>query len=73
MTLPALDVRDLMGHPGTSRVAAMTGTVEGLKTEVASVPDDAPVQGELLLESIVEGILVSGRVAGTGTCRACGA
>jgi uncharacterized protein len=65
MTLPALDVRDLMGHPGTSRVAAMKGTVQGLKTEVASVPDDAPVQGDLLLESIVEGILVSGRIAGT--------
>ena len=65
MTLPAIDVRDLMGHPGASRVATILGTIEGLSTQVAAVPEDAPVEGDVLLESIVEGILVSGRLVGT--------
>ncbi len=53
------------GPPGDVPGRRHDRHLEGLKTEVASVPDDAPVQGELLLESIVEGILVSGRIAGT--------
>ena len=65
MTIPAVDVRDLLGHPGTSRRESLRGTLEDLGTEVASVPADRPIDGELLLESIVEGILVSARLAGT--------
>lgn len=65
MSLSTLDVRDLVGHPGVSREATILGTLQGLGTEVAAVPEDAPVRGDVLLESIVEGILVSGRLVGT--------
>jgi len=69
MSLAAIDVRDLVGHPGASREETIRGTVEDLATELARVPEDVPIQGELLLESVVEGILVSGRVRGTWTMR----
>jgi uncharacterized protein len=69
MALAAIDVRDLVGHPGASREEALQGTVEGLETELAAVPADAPVRAELLLESVVEGILVSGRLEGTFSLR----
>jgi uncharacterized protein len=65
MTLAAIDVRDLIGHPGASREATISGTLEGLGTELARVPEDAPIEADLLLESVVEGILVSGRLSGT--------
>lgn len=65
MTIAAIDVRDLVGRPGASRVASIHGTMEGLGTELASVPEDAPVAGELLLESVLEGILASGSLTGT--------
>ena len=64
MTLAPIDVRDLVGQPGASKDVTVRGTLEGLGTEVASLRDDAPVSGDLLLESVVEGILVSGRVNG---------
>jgi DUF177 domain-containing protein len=65
MTLPPIDVTDLMGRPGASRIHALHGTLEGLGTEVAVVPEDAPIEGDLLLESVVEGVLVTGRLSGT--------
>lgn len=65
MSLAPIDVRELLGQPGASDRVTLDGTIEGLGTEVASVPDDAPVHAELLLESVVEGILVSGRIQGT--------
>jgi uncharacterized protein len=64
VTLAAIDVRDLVGQPGTSKDVTIRGTLDGLGTEVASLREDAPVVGDLLLESVVEGILVSGRVSG---------
>lgn len=64
MTVEAIDVRDLAGHPGASRACAVDGTLEGLGTELVRVPQDRPIHAELLLESVVEGILVSGRVRG---------
>jgi uncharacterized protein len=65
VSLPLIDVTELMGHPGTSRSEVLRGTLEGLGTEVAVVPDDAPIEGDLLLESVLEGILVTGRLTGT--------
>ena len=64
MTIAAVDVRDLVGHPGAFRREALQGTLEDLGTEVASLPDDRPVRADLLLESIVERILVTGRLHG---------
>jgi uncharacterized protein len=63
--IEAIDVRDLLGQPGTSREVHVQGTLEDLGTELAGVPADRPLEADLLLESIVEGILVSGRVRAT--------
>ena len=65
MTVATIDVRDLVGKPGASRETPISGTLDGLGSELARVPDDAPIEGDLLLESVVEGILVSGRLGGT--------
>jgi uncharacterized protein len=65
MSLTTIDVGGLVGRPGASREETLRGTLQGLRTELAALPDDAPIRGELLLESVVEGILVSGRVTGT--------
>ena len=67
--LGSVDVRDLTGQPGSSREEPLVGTLEGLATELARMPDDATVRADLLLESVVEGILVSGHVAGRWTLR----
>jgi uncharacterized protein len=57
-----VDIRDLLGRPGSSREVHLAERVEGLATELAEVP--APVRVDVLLESVVEGILVSGPVSG---------
>jgi DUF177 domain-containing protein len=69
MTLAAIDIRDLTGRPGASREETIVGTIDALATELVSVPVDAPVEAALLLESIVEGVLVTGRLAGTWRLR----
>jgi uncharacterized protein len=60
----SIDVRDLVGRPGASKVEQVAGTLETLETELASLARDAPIRGELVLESIVEGIVASGRLEG---------
>ena len=65
MSIPSIDVRELLGHPGTQRQEALRGTLEGFGTEVARIPEDRPVEGDFLLESIVEGILVTGSLSGS--------
>jgi uncharacterized protein len=69
MALAPIDVHELLGRPGASRRHDVIGTIEGLSTELVAVPDDAPLGGSLLLESVVEGILVSGSIAGTWRLR----
>lgn len=64
MTIEPIDVRDLLGHPGLHRVVRVRGSIDGPATEVAALREDEPVQGDLLLESVAEGILVSGRLSG---------
>jgi uncharacterized protein len=59
-----VDVRDLVGRPGSHRTVHLVQPIAGLQTELASVPVDRPVEAELLLESVVEGVLASGPVAG---------
>jgi uncharacterized protein len=59
-----IDVRDLIRHPGSSRVVHVDEPVEGFRMALAEVPAGAPLRGELLLESVVEGILVSGPISG---------
>jgi DUF177 domain-containing protein len=62
--IDAIDVRDLLGQPGSAREAHVRGTLEDIGTEVAAIPADAPLEADLLLESVVEGILVTGRLRG---------
>jgi uncharacterized protein len=65
MTLPPVDVRDLIGHPGASRTASVGGSLEGLGSDLATLADGGRIHTDLLLESVIEGIVVSGRFAGT--------
>jgi uncharacterized protein len=62
--IDAIDVRDLLGQPGSARETRVCGTLDDLGTEVAGIPADTPLEADLLLESVVEGILVTGRVRG---------
>jgi uncharacterized protein len=60
-----VDVRDLVDRPGSYRTVHVEEPIEGLETELARVPVDRPVEAELLMESVVEGVLASGPVTGT--------
>jgi uncharacterized protein len=68
-----LDVRDLVGRPGSSRAVHVAEPVAGLRTGLAVVPEDRAVDLDLLLESVVEGILASGPLEGVMTlqCARC--
>jgi DUF177 domain-containing protein len=59
-----IDVRDLVAQPGSSRTVRLEEPIEGLQTELAKVSADRPIEAELLMESVVEGILASGPVEG---------
>ena len=60
----AVDVHDLLHKPGASRHWRREEAISSLATEMASVPEKKPVQVDVLLESVVEGILVTGTLAG---------
>jgi uncharacterized protein len=60
----AIDIRDLLESPGSSRTVHVEEPMTGLRTELVDVPEDAPIAGDLLLESVVDGIYVSGSVGG---------
>lgn len=59
-----IDVRDLVDQPGASRTVRVDESIPGLGVALATVPEDHHIQADLLLESVVEGILVSGPVWG---------
>lgn len=69
MTIGSIDVRDLIGQAGSTRAVHLEGTLSELGTPVAQVPETDPIEGDLLLESLVEGILVSGTLSGTMSLR----
>lgn len=64
-----VDVRDLIHQPGTSRNVEIAESVEGLRTELAFVQEGRPVSARLLMESVVEGVLVSGALSGVMVVR----
>ena len=69
-----LDTRAVARRPGT--MAELVRTVpapSGLGLDVVGVPEDAPIELELRIESVVEGVLVSGtaRAQATGECVRC--
>lgn len=61
----AIDVRDLLDHPGSSKEVHVDEPVPGLQTEMAEVPEGEPIAGDLVLEGVVEGIYVTGNVSGS--------
>jgi uncharacterized protein len=71
VTEPALavDVRELLQHPGAHKHVVLRAALPDLATPVASVPPDRPVQVDAELESVVEGLLVTGRLRATVTVR----
>ena len=68
-----IDVAELMHRPGASKRLALDEHAPGLVLEMGHVADEGAVHAELLLESILEGIYVSGTVVGAWTfeCRRC--
>jgi uncharacterized protein len=69
MSLPMLNVHDLVGHPGMARTVDLLGALDGLATELVAVPDDAMLGGSLSLESVIEGVFVAGSITGTWRVR----
>jgi uncharacterized protein len=69
--MEALDVRDLLGRPGTSRPVRLERTFDDLATDLVRV--GGPVAMDLRLESVVEGIFVTGSLSGlrTASCARC--
>lgn len=64
-----VDVRDLLAEPGASRQLALDQRFVDLRTELATVSPEFPLHMEILLESVVEGILASGPLSGRMACR----
>lgn len=60
----AIDVSDLLDSPGSSRQVHLAERFEDIESELAEVTADVPVRIDVLLESVVEGILVSGPLSG---------
>jgi uncharacterized protein len=69
-----LDTRELGRRPGAMRrVRASVAAPPSLRTELVGVAEGAPLELELRLESVMEGVLVSGTVSAplTGECGRC--
>lgn len=66
-------VAELLGHPGTYRDLRIDRPLAGVRTALAYLDEGEHVQAELRAESVVEGILVSGRVRGVAhlSCARC--
>ena len=58
----AVDVRELLRHPGAHKHVALSASLPDLATPVARVPAGAPVTVDAEIESVVEGLLVTGQV-----------
>jgi uncharacterized protein len=71
VTAPALavDVRELLQHPGAHKHVVLRAVLPDLATPVASVPAGSPVTVDAELESVVEGLLVTGKVGATVSLR----
>jgi uncharacterized protein len=67
VTAPALavDVRELLQKPGAHKHVVLRAPLDDLATPVASVPRVRPVTVDAEIESVVEGLLVTGRVGVT--------
>ena len=69
-----LDVRSLLGKPGSYvRLDFTEMAGPGISTEIVTVPEQAQVQVDVMLESVREGLLVTGRAStvGEAVCSRC--
>lgn len=69
-----LDTRELGRRPGSQRQVSLTVPAPAdLGIEVLSVPEGAPVELDLRLEAVMEGVLITGSAAATleGECVRC--
>jgi uncharacterized protein len=57
-----IDVRDILHRAGASRAICVEGSIDGTEGELARL--DGPVRAEMILEAVLEGIYVAGRVSG---------
>ncbi|MGH2710845.1 MAG: YceD family protein [Actinomycetota bacterium] len=62
-----VDVQDLISRPGVSKRLEMSARIDGLYTEMITVGEETAFR--CLLESVVEGVLVTGSLLGRMTCR----
>ena len=71
VTAPALavDVRELLQRPAAHKHVVVRASLDDLATPVASVPPDRPVTVDVEIESVVEGLLVTGTVSATAVVR----
>jgi uncharacterized protein len=71
VTAPALavDVRELLHKPGAHKHVVVRAPLDDLATPVAWVPGDRPVTIDAEIESVVEGLLVTGTVGATAVVR----
>lgn len=69
-----IDVRELAHQPGASRNFSLEiAAPAGFGLDMIRVPENHPVKLDLLAESVVEGVLISGTAAAelTGECARC--
>jgi uncharacterized protein len=69
-----LDTRELGRRPGSQREVTLTASAPAdLGIEVLSVPEGSPVEIDLRLEAVMEGVLVTGtaRAVVEGECARC--
>lgn len=69
-----LDTRELGRRPGSQREVSLTVPAPAdLGIEVLSVPEGAPVEFDLRLEAVMEGVLITGSASATleGECARC--
>lgn len=59
----SVPVAELLGSPGAYRDVNISSPLEGVEVELACLTDD-PISVHLRAQSVVEGILVTGRVEG---------
>lgn len=66
-------VADLLRHPGSRRSEQISVVLPGLAISSSQVPHDAPIEVDVVVESLSSSIVVAGTVAApwTGACRRC--
>jgi uncharacterized protein len=52
-----VDVRDLIARPGSSREVHIAQGIRGLATGLAEVPPESPVRVDVLMESLLSGMV----------------